>query len=145
MNDAIPWVFHKIHPDAQLPTKAAGSVGWDIRTIDNVTIKPFERKLLSTGFSSSLLEFDKHYILKPRSGLAYKHGIHVMAGVIDNSYNGKDDELKVLLINLSNEPFVINKGDKVCQAVIIKEIEVEPSWGDLSNNSNRSGFGSTGK
>lgn len=161
VNSPTPWIFYPIHPDAKLPTKEKGSVGWDITCVPDdkngwtydaedlssplCVLRPMQRKLFSTGLSSSLLELDKHYILKPRSGLAYKKGIHVLAGVIDNSYNGMDDELMVLLINLGQEEVIIAAGDKICQAIVIKEVEVEPRWGVNNSNTSRGGFGSTGK
>lgn len=110
-----------------------------------VELKPFERKLISTGI---YLELPKGFEaqIRPRSGLAYKSGITVLnsPGTIDADYRG---EVKVLLINLSQETFTINNSDRIAQMVIAKHENV--SWIDteIISETERSagGFGSTGK
>ena len=73
--------------------------GYDLWSVESYTLKPLERKLFKTGISVEIPE--GHYgRIAPRSGLAYKHGLDVLAGVIDSSYRG---EIGVILINLSNE------------------------------------------
>lgn len=126
------------------------SSGMDLRAYLNepVTINPMERKLIPTGLYVEL-EIGYEAQVRPRSGLALKHGITVLnsPGTIDADYRG---EIGVLLINLSNEPFVINNGDRIAQMVVSKyeECYVFPvdSIKDLSNTERGDGgFGHSGK
>ncbi len=95
-----------------------GSSGFDLRAwVDEpITLAPMERKLIPTGL---FFEIPPNYEIqiRPRSGMAIKNGITVLntPGTVDADYRG---EVKVILINLSSEPFVINNGDKIAQAVI---------------------------
>ena len=122
------------------------SAGMDLYafTEKQLELKPFERMLIPTGIQIELPEAYEAQI-RPRSGLAYKSGITVLnsPGTIDADYRG---EIKVLLINLSNEIFIINNGDRIAQMVIAKHESVV--WIDVQsiNNTERSsgGFGSTG-
>jgi len=122
------------------------SAGMDLRAnlIESLVLKPFERALIPTGI---FIELPKGYEaqVRPRSGLAIKNGITVLntPGTIDSDYRG---EVKVILINLSNEPFTIMNGDRIAQMVIAKYekitwIQVE----QLSDTERGSGgFGSSG-
>ena len=96
------------------------SAGMDLRAnIDeSITIKPLERKLIPTGLFIALPVGHEAQI-RPRSGLAFKHGITVLntPGTIDADYRG---EIMVLLVNLSNDDFVINDGERIAQMVIAK-------------------------
>lgn len=127
-----------------------GDSGFDFRANLEVpiTLKPMDRVLVPTGL---FFELPKGYELqiRPRSGMAYKHGITVLnsPGTIDTAYRG---EVKVLLINLSNEPYTINHGDRVAQGVITSRISTE--FGELvevmeltDTVRGEGGFGSTGK
>ena len=102
------------------------SAGMDIRAnIDNaITLQPLERRLVPTGL---FLELPQGYEaqIRPRSGLAIKKGITVLnsPGTIDADYRG---EVGVILINLSQEPFVIEDGERICQMVIAKH--EQPSY-----------------
>src|SRR5574344_502719 len=106
------------------------SAGMDLRaTIDkSITLHPMERLLISTGLHIALpAGFEAQ--IRPRSGLALKHGITVLntPGTVDADYRG---EVKVLLINFSNEDFVINDGERIAQMIIARHstgdfIEVE--------------------
>jgi len=136
----------KLNNEAILPkyqTKEAA--GFDLHSIEDVVIKPGERKLIGTGLAFEI-EYGYEVQIRPRSGLAYKHAITVLntPGTIDSDYRG---EIKVLLINLGDEEFTIKKGDRIAQAIIApviqaKIIEVE----NLSDTIRGSGgFGSTGK
>jgi dUTP pyrophosphatase len=123
------------------------SAGLDLYAfIENqITLKPLERRLIGTGLS---MELPKGYEaqIRPRSGLAYKHGITVLnsPGTIDADYRG---EIKVLLINLSNDDFLINNGDRIAQMVIAKHESVSLIDVQNINTTDRAdgGFGSTGK
>ena len=124
-----------------------GAAGADIRAfIENKTIlKPMERKLISTGLKIEIpLGYEVQ--IRPRSGLAFKNGITVInsPGTIDSDYRG---EIGILLINLSNENFEINNGDRIAQMVLSKyEVPnfIETSKISISQRG-EDGFGSTGK
>jgi dUTP pyrophosphatase len=123
------------------------SAGLDLRAnIDApITLKPLERSLIKTGIFMELpVGFEAQ--VRPRSGLAFKNGISVLnsPGTIDADYRG---EIGVILVNLSNETFVINDGERVAQLVLAKHEQFE--WVAVSElaDSDRGagGFGSTGK
>ena len=102
-----------------LPAYAtAQSAGMDLRAnIDSpITLRPMERRLIPTGLRIALPEGCEAQV-RPRSGLALKHGITVLntPGTIDADYRG---EVKVLLVNFSNDDFVINTGERIAQMVI---------------------------
>ncbi|MCI6338688.1 MAG: dUTP diphosphatase [Prevotella sp.] len=101
------------------------SAGLDLRAnIDvPVTLHPMERRLIGTGLYMALPPGFEAQV-RPRSGLALKHGITVLntPGTIDADYRG---EIKVLLVNLSNEPFVINEGERIAQMVVAKHEQAD--------------------
>ncbi len=123
------------------------SAGMDLRAnIDNpIVLKPLQRALVPTGLYIQLPEGYEAQI-RPRSGLAIKHGISIVnsPGTIDADYRG---EICVILINLSNEEFTINDGDRICQMVITQHSRVE--WQEVvkleETNRGSGGFGHTGK
>jgi len=123
------------------------SAGMDLRAdLDSpVTLNPLERKLISTGV---FIELPVGYEaqIRPRSGLAIKHGISIVntPGTIDADYRG---EIKVILVNLSDTPFVINDGERICQMVVAAHARVEWEETDTLEDTNRGtgGFGHTGK
>jgi len=96
------------------------AAGMDLRAEldETVTLKPMERKLIPTGLYMELPEGFEAQI-RPRSGLAFKYGIGIVnsPGTIDADYRG---EIKVLLVNLSDQPFEINTGDRIAQMVIAR-------------------------
>lgn len=132
-------------PEAQLPAYAhPGDAGMDVRSIENVTLAPGARALVRTGLVLELPP-DAEAQVRPRSGLALKHGITVLntPGTIDAGYRG---EVGVILINLGAEPFVVEKGMKIAQLVIspVTQAEiVEVSAVDATDRG-VGGFGSTG-
>jgi dUTP pyrophosphatase len=109
-----------------------------------VTLKPLERKLIPTGLYIELPEGYEAQI-RPRSGLAYKHGISIVnsPGTIDADYRG---EIKVLLVNLSTENFEINTGDRIAQMVVARHEQVQWQEVDTLNETTRGvgGYGHTG-
>ena len=109
-----------------------------------VQLKPMERKLIPTGLHMELPEGFEAQI-RPRSGLAYKHGISIVnsPGTIDADYRG---EIKVLLINLSTEVFEINAGDRIAQMVVAKHEKVDWEPVEVLNETVRGagGYGHTG-
>lgn len=138
--------FNKLTPQAKVPTRANRTdAGADLYSIEEVTIQPQERKLVSTGIC---LEIPEGYYgrIAPRSGLAVKNGIDVLAGVVDSSYRG---EIKVVLFNSDkSNTFFVQKGDRIAQIIIedhfnfeFVEVVEELSQSDRGD----SGFGSTGK
>lgn len=110
----------------ELPQYATtASAGLDLRAnIDSpITLKPLERQLIGTGLFMALpVGYEAQ--VRPRSGLALKHGITVLntPGTVDADYRG---EVKVLLVNLSNEEFIVNDGDRIAQLVIAKHEQAE--------------------
>ncbi len=130
-----------------LPTYATDlSAGMDLEAaIDtDIILNPNERVLVATGLSIALTAGFEAQI-RPRSGLAYKHGVTVLnsPGTIDADYRG---EIKVILTNLGTEPFTITRGERIAQMVIAKHEQV--SWNivaDLDETERgEGGFGSTG-
>lgn len=123
------------------------SAGLDLRAnIDeDIELKSLERILIPTGLFIALAEGTEAQI-RPRSGLAYKHGLTVLnsPGTIDADYRG---EVKVLLVNLSSEPFIIKNGERIAQMVVAKYERVEWSEVETLNDTVRGagGFGHTGK
>jgi dUTP pyrophosphatase len=109
-----------------------------------VMLKPLERKLIPTGLYIELPEGYEAQI-RPRSGLAYKHGISIVnsPGTIDADYRG---EIKVLLVNLSTENFEINTGDRIAQMVVARHEQVQWQEVDTLNETTRGvgGYGHTG-
>ena len=122
------------------------SAGMDIRANINesITLKPLERKLIKTGLFIAL-EKGIEAQIRPRSGLSLKKGITVLnsPGTIDADYRG---EIGVILVNLSNDDFIVEDGERVAQLVIARH--EQGKWDEVSvlNNTERGagGFGSTG-
>ncbi|NJM15819.1 MAG: dUTP diphosphatase [Bacteroidales bacterium] len=123
------------------------SAGVDLRAFcqEDIELKAFERKLVPTGLYIELPEGYEAQI-RPRSGLALKHGISIVnsPGTIDADYRG---EIGVILINLSNETFTVKNGDRICQMVIAKYEKANfMAVDDLTDSARGSGgFGHTGK
>jgi dUTP pyrophosphatase len=136
------------HSDHQLPAYATdGSAGLDLRAwiAEPVSLKPLQRQLIPTGL---FIELPAGYEaqVRPRSGLAVKQGITCLnsPGTIDSDYRG---EIKILLVNLSEQEQVILPGDRIAQLVVQKYEKVEWTEVKLLSSTVRSegGFGSTGK
>lgn len=122
------------------------SAGMDLRANleESVTLNPLERKLIPTGLYISLpVGFEAQ--VRPRSGLALKKGITVLntPGTIDADYRG---EICVILVNLSNEPFVVENGERIAQMVVAKHERVEWQEVEVLDETERGagGFGHTG-
>ena len=138
-------VNHSKHalPEYQTPLSA----GLDIRANldESVTLRPLERAMIPTGLFVELPEGYEMQI-RPRSGLAAKHGITVLnsPGTIDADYRG---EIKVILVNLSNEPFTIESGERIAQMIVARyeQIEWQPVEELGATERGAGGFGSTGK
>ena len=132
----------------ELPAYATGgAAGMDIRAnLDEpVTLAPLQRAMIPTGL---FLEIPAGYEaqVRPRSGLAAKHGITVLntPGTIDADYRG---EVKVILVNLSNDPFTVNDGERVAQLVVAAQATITWELTESLSETSRGegGFGHTGK
>jgi dUTP pyrophosphatase len=131
--------FLKVNLNGTIPTRATtASAGYDLTSPLNYLIQVGERQLIPTGIGWTDIP---HFIMgdiRPRSGLAYKKGIDVLAGVIDADYDMKD--IGVILINHGDEPFQVKEGDKIAQLVLRQVI----TMGDVPEAERDGGFGSTG-
>lgn len=133
------------HPMPQYATEH--SAGMDLRAnlSEPVILQPLERTIIPTGLFIELPEGYEAQI-RPRSGLAAKHGISVLnsPGTIDADYRG---EIGVILANISNEPFTITDGERICQMVIAQYTKAEMVEVEQLSSSERGagGFGSTGR
>ena len=123
-----------------------GAAGMDLRAniTESITLKPLERTIVKTGLFIALpVGFEAQ--VRPRSGLAAKKGITVLnaPGTVDADYRG---EIGVILVNLSNEDFVVNDGERIAQLVIAKHERV--NWQEVTilseTERGSGGFGSTG-
>jgi len=133
----------RLHPEAKLPVrKREGDAGFDLFSVEELVLEPGERRAVSTGLAIELPP--GHFgLVKDRSGLALKEGLHCLAGVIDENYRG---ELKVVLINLGQKTVKLPKGSRIAQLLILPYAAppvVEAS--ELSQSQRgKEGFGSSG-
>jgi dUTP pyrophosphatase len=137
--------FRKLSTFAEVPRyQTDGSVGADLTSVEEVDIPPGEFKLVKTGLAVELPRGVEMQI-RPRSGLAFKHGVTVLnaPGTIDSDYRG---EVGVLLINHGVQSFHVSVGDRIAQAVlnqvIIRNYQESKDLSDTERSSG--GFGSTG-
>lgn len=123
------------------------SAGMDLKADieEPLTLEPLQRAMIPTGLHIALPDGMEAQI-RPRSGLAAKHGVTVLntPGTIDADYRG---EIKVILVNLSDTPFVINPGERIAQMVVARYEKVEWEAADDLDKTGRGegGFGSTGR
>ncbi len=133
------------HPLPQYATEQSAGVDLRANLEGPVILEPMQRKLLPTGLFIALPKGAEAQV-RPRSGLALKHGITVLnsPGTIDADYRG---EICVILVNLSEEPFVINDGERIAQMVIARHEQAEWESVDVLDDTERGagGFGHTGK
>lgn len=134
-----------VHADAKLPVQArAGDAGMDLFSIVEVTLDPGERALIGTGIKIELPDGFEAQV-RPRSGLALKHGVTVLnsPGTVDAGYRG---EVGIILINHGSEPFTVEKGMRIAQMVIQRVPNVELVQVKSVSDSERGeqGFGSSG-
>lgn len=138
-------LFQKIEQNAIIPRHAhPGDAGMDIHSCEHASLKPGERKLIKTGLKMQLPPQTEAQI-RPRSGLAIKHGITLLntPGTIDEGYRG---ELGIIMINLSNSDFEVEPGMRIAQMVIAPVLQIESVEVEKLSDSVRGegGFGSTG-
>ena len=133
------------HPLPQYETDHAAGMDLRASITENITLKPLQRSLIATDL---FIELPVGYEaqIRPRSGLAYKHGISIVnsPGTIDADYRG---EIKVLLVNLSQEDFTIVNGDRIAQMVVARHETVQwqavEELGETARG--EGGYGHTGK
>lgn len=135
----------RVHPNAKLPEYAhPGDAGLDLFAVEEVTIAPGDRTLVQTGIVIELPPETEAQV-RPRSGLALKHGVTVLnsPGTIDHGYRG---EVGVILINHGREPFRVEAGMKIAQMVIaaVQCVQVVESTQLSQSRRHAGGFGSTG-
>jgi dUTP pyrophosphatase len=136
-------LIKKLVAHSVAPMRAtSGSAGYDISSAVDAVIPPNGRLAVSTGIAIGLPE-GTYGRIAPRSGLAYKFGIDVFAGVIDQDYTG---EVKAILYNSGDQPFVIKTGDRIAQLVleVIKTPDVAIVLDINDTVRGAGGFGSTG-
>jgi len=136
----------KLNKEAIIPKyQSELAAGFDLHSIKDYVLKKGERKLIKTGLAFEIEEGYEVQI-RPRSGLAFKHGITVLnsPGTIDADYRG---EIMVLLINLGGEDFEIKKGERIAQAVVAPVVQAKFEEVEELSSTKRGdkGFGSTGK
>ena len=135
----------KLHPEAKVPTYGTpGASGADLYALDSAVIEPGTTRLVKTGVA---FEIPRGYEIqvRPRSGLSLKTGVRVAnaPGTVDSDYTG---DCSVILTNTGSEIFVINKYDRIAQAVMCPVIQMDLVDTDTLSNTERGekGFGSTG-
>lgn len=132
------------NPDPYYATELAAGMDLHAANEEPFELRPLQRALIPTGL---IIELPAGYEaqIRPRSGLAYRHGITVLnsPGTIDADYRG---EIKVLLINLGSEPFVIQKGERIAQMVVAEHARVSFNKAEVVGETERGagGFGHTG-
>ena len=134
----------KLHPQAKVPQyMRPGDAAFDLHSNTSIVLNPGEKAVIPTGIG---LEIPKGFVglIWDRSGLAAKHALTTIAGVIDSNYRG---EIGVVMLNLGKEAFTIAQHDRIAQMVIQPIHEVEFFEVDALEGSERgtAGFGSTGK
>ena len=138
-------LFRRIDPTAKLPEYAhPGDAGMDVFSVEDVVLPPGGRALVRTGLVMQLPP-DAEAQVRPRSGLALKHGVTVLnaPGTIDAGYRG---EVGVILVNHGEQPFSVERGMKVAQIVVAPVVRAEIAETDETDATARGagGFGSTG-
>ena len=148
LNPTLNLYVSRLHENAKLPTKGSKlAAGYDLYSCEDITIGPWSKKLVSTGLGMTV-PLGTYRRIAPRSGLALKKSIDVLAGVIDHDYEG---EVKIILMNLSDETHEFPKHTRVAQLILEKiqnanVKELVDVTKPVSNEQSRGkgGFGSTG-
>ena len=145
MNMKVKVINRSHHPLPEYATTASAGLDLPANLDSPVTLQPLERKLIPTGLYIALPEGCEAQI-RPRSGLALKHGISLLntPGTIDADYRG---EIGVILVNISNEPFEVRDGERIAQMVIARyeQVEWEPAESLDATERGAGGFGHTGR
>lgn len=136
--------FQKLFEDTIIPKYAhPGDAGLDLYSREDLVLAPGARYAVSLGFA---LEIPHGFVSRilDRSGLALNNGIHCLAGVVDAGYRG---EYKAIIINLGDEPYKIEKGDRIAQMLIqpVEICEIEEVESLSASERGKGGFGASGK
>jgi dUTP pyrophosphatase len=137
-----------LHRDARAPERTRrGDAGFDLRCVEAFALAPGERAVVPTGVAIALPDGHAGLVV-PRSGLAAKHGLSVVngPGLIDPNYRG---EVKVVLVNLGDEPFAAEAGDRIAQLLVVPfaapPVTVVDELPDGGDDRGAGGFGSSGR
>jgi dUTP pyrophosphatase len=137
-----------LHPDARPPARTrAGDAAYDLRCVEPFSLAPGERAVVPTGVAVAVPEGAAGLVV-PRSGLAAKHGLSVVngPGLIDPSYRG---EVKVVLVNLGQEPYEGEAGDRIAQLLLVPcltpEVRTVAELPPSPDGRGEAGFGSSGR
>jgi dUTP pyrophosphatase len=141
--------FVKTHEDASLPQRnnkewQVGDTGYDIYAVEDVEIAPHSTITVPIGLDIAYIERGYWIRIESRSGMFFRHGITAFPGVIDCSYRGK---LGAALINNTDIPYSVKKGDRIAQLVVYNLIEPIITWSKEKDSTSRGekGFGSSGR
>lgn len=148
MNSCPSIHFQKIHDLAKLPTRnnhqhLVGDTGYDIYSVEDITVPANSTCKVDVGLKIGYISPGYWIRVESRSGLYFKHSITAFPGVIDNGYRGN---LGISLVNNSNTPYEVKKGDRIAQLVVYNIIEPEINWTTSISETARgeNGFGSSG-
>ncbi|MEA2275662.1 MAG: dUTP pyrophosphatase [Solirubrobacteraceae bacterium] len=137
-----------LHPDARPPQRTRpGDAGLDLCCLEAFELAPGERRMVPTGVAIAL-PAGVAGLVTPRSGLAARHGISIVnsPGLVDPTYRG---ELRVILVNLGDEPFAAQAGDRIAQLLLVPFVAAQPRVVDelppSSDGRGTDGFGSSGR
>lgn len=135
--------IYKVNPEAKIPSYShEGDAAFDLYSCEDIVLSSLEKKVIKTGIAMAI---PKDYVglIWDRSGLAAKHSITTLAGVVDSGYRG---EISVVLINLGKQDFKVNKYDRIAQMLIQPVVKVGFEEVDNLSDTSRGqgGFGSTG-
>jgi dUTP diphosphatase len=137
--------IQKLHPDAILPSYAHGAhedAGLDLRAVERIVLTPGVAQAVPTGIAIELPPGYEAQV-RPRSGLGLKHSITVNFGTIDPGYRG---EIRVIMFNLGEADYAIEKGDRIAQLIVARYEAVEWEEGNLGSSARGAGgFGSSGR
>lgn len=136
--------FTRLHSEAILPKRgSAAAAGLDLFASVDVTLAPGEHQAVPTGVAVAIPE-GYYGRVAPRSGLAFKHALDTLAGVIDSDYRG---EIMCILINLGPASVTLMAGERIAQLIVEAIIRPEPAWAETLEETARGagGFGSTGR
>ena len=155
MEEKVVIKFVKTHPDAKLPTKAhEGDNCFDLYAVEGTTIRPSKSDavgnvqvasgVVPVGITVAYITPGYGFVIKPKSGLGFKHNLQPHLGEVDNGYRG---DCAVKMYNFNDKKYAFEKGDKVAQIKIEKIYNTSIEWADSVEEAQRgdAGFGSSGK
>jgi deoxyuridine 5'-triphosphate nucleotidohydrolase len=143
--DYMPEIkFKKTHELAKLPTKTHDNdTGWDLYSVADTVIPAKSAVVVPVGLTVAYISPGYWFQISPRSGMGFKGGIQPHLGVIDEGYR---NDLAVKLYNFSNEDYSVKAGDRIAQAIIHYNIDIEVKWGEVEPSvRHERGLGSSGK